>query len=717
MKRLLIALSFVSSLFVLYICCSDTPVATQGGSGTETVGGILVDTLGNPVNNAIVQATSVDTNNPQTSGDVTNKDGEYVLENIKAGIYNIEGRTLDTSLIIFMDSIIYADDSQPLDLGIDTMHAPGSISGSVFLDSIANPGVLIYIPGTSYSAYSDDSGKFVISHVPEGIYSVYYYYPGYIVGKDSLVNVYSGSDTTLDTKYLQPDPNDDPPAPRHISATYDTATGVVTLTWEKVKVSDLYGYYVYRKEDSDTDFIKIATAFDTIYHDTIDTIINNPNDSTIQCRLQYQVKSVDTLTNTSSFSPRADITAWSPTLIMTLFTWTLLPGDTDTVVNGQSVDLAVHFKNKTRKNILIRWYTGNPLDTVRITSVNTKEGDDTLSYTWQDTGVYLVCVEALDEKGYCWRDSCNVTVQGLIPTDTWEDFYPLVHKRRFSGAAVIGDTLYAIGGAEDIFIVDDWYPNALASMELFNTSDSSWSSFGTMPTARSAAAVVAVGKKLFVIGGTNYDENFKTIEILNTQSNIWETEAQIPSALFGHAACVINDSIYVFGGLTRLYETSSEINVFDPVTGVWASKGSMSMARAYHQVVVLNDTVYIMGGINNLQDPTALTSVEIYDPVSNTTTPVRDMNTGRMNFGAAVLNGKIYAVGGAVSMFPDEFTALASMEMYDPASDTWTEKKPLPSARHSFAISVNNNIMYIIGGAEQGPPNFGQLGTVLRYYP
>ena len=163
MKRFFTALLFVSSLCVLYICCSDTPVASQGGSGTETVGGILVDTLGRPVNNAFVQVSSIDTVNPQTFWDVTNKDGKYLIEDIKAGLYNLEGHTSDTSLIIFMD-ILYADDSKPLDLGIDTMRAPGSISGTVLLDSTANPGVLVYIPGTSYSAYSDDSGKFVIKY-------------------------------------------------------------------------------------------------------------------------------------------------------------------------------------------------------------------------------------------------------------------------------------------------------------------------------------------------------------------------------------------------------------------------------------------------------------------------------------------------------------------------------------------------------------------------
>ncbi len=714
MKRFFVALSLVSSMFVLFLCCSDgTTVSTFGGSGTETVGGILVDSLGNPVNNAFVRVAPVDTASSIEFWDVTNIDGEYLIEKIKAGIYNLEGFTQDSSLVIVIDSILYANDSIKLDLGIDTMWAPGNISGRVLVDSAATAGVSIYIPGTSYDAHSDDSGYFIISFILAGTHNVYYEYPGYLRGVDTNISVFSGLTTQLDTKNLSLDPNDKPPAPGFLSAAYDTVSGAVILTWEKVNVSDLLGYNVYRRDTTDTGFIKIATAYDTVYSDTIFKDLSDTN----SCFYQYQVKSVDTLTNESDFSPRADINAISPTVLMTFFTWTLMPSDTDTVVNGQSVNLAVNFKNKVRKNILIRWYTKDPLEIVRTANVDTKEGDDTLTYTWQDTGVHLVCVEALDEKGDTWRDSCKVTVQGLIPTDTWEDFYPLVHKRRFSGAAVINDTLYAIGGAEDIFIVDDWYPNALASMELFNATDSSWSSFGTMPTARSAASVVAVGTKLFVIGGTNYDENFKTIETYNTQSNTWDTEFQMPSALFGHAACVINDSIYVFGGLTGLYETSSEINVFDPATGTWATKGSMSMARAYHQVVVLNDTVYIMGGINNLQDPTALTSVERYDPVSNTTSPIRAMNTGRMNFGAAVVNGKIYALGGAVSMFPDEFTALSSMEMYNPATDTWTGKKPLPSARHSFAICVNHNIMYILGGAEQGPPNFGQLGSVLRYYP
>ena len=393
---------------VLFLCCSNGPVS-YGGSGTETVGGILVDTLGNPVANALVLVAPVDTSSSVEYWDATNKEGKYLIEKIKAGIYYLESYNQDSTLFIYIDSIIYANDSVGLDLGVDTMQAPGSISGRVLCDSVATPGVSIYIPGTSFDAHSDDSGNFIISFIPEGIYNVYYEYTGFIMGKDSNVLVTSGLTTQLETKNLSIDPNDKPPAPSFLTASYDTAGGMVNLTWEKVNVSDLLGYNIYRKDTTDTVFIKIATAYTNAYSDTVFKDLSDTN----TYFYQYQVTSVDTLTNESDFSPRADINAIPPAVLMTLFTWTLMPSDTDTVVNGQSVNLAVNFQNKTRKIILIRWYTGNPFEIIRTVNVNTKKGDDTLTHTWQDTGAHLVCVEALDERGDTWRDSCKVRYRGL----------------------------------------------------------------------------------------------------------------------------------------------------------------------------------------------------------------------------------------------------------------------------------------------------------------
>ena len=62
-----------------------------------------------------------------------------------------------------------------------------------------------------------------------------------------------------------------------------------------------------------------------------------------------------------------------------------------------------------------------------------------------------------------------------------------------------------------------------------------------------------------------------------------------------------------------------------------------------------------------------------------------------------MLNGKIYAIGGA-RVWPGQ--AVSTVEEYDPATDTWTTKAPMPTARRSLSTSVVNGKIYAIGGKE-----------------
>ena len=77
--------------------------------------------------------------------------------------------------------------------------------------------------------------------------------------------------------------------------------------------------------------------------------------------------------------------------------------------------------------------------------------------------------------------------------------------------------------------------------------------------------------------------------------------------------------------------------------------------------------VLVTGGVDvNLDAVTA--SAEVYDPASNTWSEVASMNTPRIGHTATVLpNGKVLVTGGGTP------TGLAtSAEVYDPESDTWS---------------------------------------------
>ena len=64
------------------------------------------------------------------------------------------------------------------------------------------------------------------------------------------------------------------------------------------------------------------------------------------------------------------------------------------------------------------------------------------------------------------------------------------------------------------------------------------------------------------------------------------------------------------------------------------------------------------------------------------------MPTGRYWLGVAAVNGLLYAVGGYNA------GPLATVEAYDPLTDTWTTKAPLPEARQVVSAATLDGLLY-----------------------
>jgi hypothetical protein len=114
----------------------------------------------------------------------------------------------------------------------------------------------------------------------------------------------------------------------------------------------------------------------------------------------------------------------------------------------------------------------------------------------------------------------------------------------------------------------------------------------------------------------------------------------------------------------------------------FTATGEMSTPRLGHTATLLpNGKVLIAGGAHNsfvngnYLNYLPVASAELYDPSSGTFTPTGSMATSRVGHTATLLpNGKVLIAGGGLDRSPDgnyQFVASAA-ELYDPLTGTFT---------------------------------------------
>jgi N-acetylneuraminic acid mutarotase len=117
----------------------------------------------------------------------------------------------------------------------------------------------------------------------------------------------------------------------------------------------------------------------------------------------------------------------------------------------------------------------------------------------------------------------------------------------------------------------------------------------------------------------------------------------------------------------------------------------MAVARGYLGAALANDgQIYIIGGDSTNENENAA-----YNTQSDSYTSRANMPTAR--FEHCVVKGPdglIYAIGGVNS----SYTGLATVEAYNPATNTWATKPSLPAPRWNIGCTVANNLIYVIGG-------------------
>ena len=150
----------------------------------------------------------------------------------------------------------------------------------------------------------------------------------------------------------------------------------------------------------------------------------------------------------------------------------------------------------------------------------------------------------------------------------------------------------------------------------------------------------------------------------------------------------------------------------------WSSTTSMGTARQEHIMIPLSTgKVLVAGGRNSATGTTALASAEVFDPATSTWAATGSMAGARRihlavqlgSTGNSTTSGKVLVVGGI-----NGTTSLSTAELYSASAGTWTAAASLPSARHEGTATVLASGQALVAGGLSGTT---VLNTAVRYNP
>jgi N-acetylneuraminic acid mutarotase len=254
--------------------------------------------------------------------------------------------------------------------------------------------------------------------------------------------------------------------------------------------------------------------------------------------------------------------------------------------------------------------------------------------------------------------------------------------------------------------------------------DGKWRMAAPMNSPQGEITSAVIGKKWYVMGG--YDgpnvQPRGIVTVYDAETDSWTDKKSMQIPAHHAAAVALNGKIYVFGGFVgkpggKGWQPIPSALMYDPDTDSWKELAPMPTPRGSAVAVEVGGKIYVIGGAHanapgkDMTEPLwvgvpqiVVGTVEEYDPASNTWRARAPMPTGRNHFLAAAVDGKIYAVNGRLgSSFVTMSDVTDLVEAYDPATDSWSYKGRAPTRRGDVAGDVYNGKIYVTGGEYEEP--------------
>jgi N-acetylneuraminic acid mutarotase len=308
-------------------------------------------------------------------------------------------------------------------------------------------------------------------------------------------------------------------------------------------------------------------------------------------------------------------------------------------------------------------------------------------------------------------------------SNTWTTAAPMLTGRTNQTATLLSNgDLLVVGGDSEPEVDNDY-----RSAEMYDSVNNTWTSISTPAELQVAErAVLLQSGQVLLLGrfGTSMNNASQGAAIYNPVTSTWRMVAP-PNQSFGNGTPILlaNGNVLFIGGyiseevshpfVEDLYTVLNSVEIYDPLTDTWSTGAPMQQARAQETATLLSDgNVLVTGGAGAISTGSAghgsVASVEIYDPQSDTWSSLAPMHLPRVEHTATLLSDGDVLVAGGSDCGPEsclgfggsgDCCAASSAEIYEPATNTWSLTEPVTTGDDHLATALPGGGVLVIGGS------------------
>ncbi|MEL6287658.1 MAG: kelch repeat-containing protein [Pseudomonadota bacterium] len=263
-------------------------------------------------------------------------------------------------------------------------------------------------------------------------------------------------------------------------------------------------------------------------------------------------------------------------------------------------------------------------------------------------------------------------------------------------------------------------------------AETGWTAAAPLPSTRQEIYAATLDGQIYTAGGLA--ERASTVRddfnAYDPKSKSWRVLPSLPAGRHHITLTAVAGNIYAVGGFSGGFpdwKPERDSYVFNISSGSWSALPPLPVARGEHVAASVSGKLYVIGGrvagtpgAANFKDHRDTGRVDVFDPASGSWSRGVDAPTARNSAASVVIDGKIYVVGGRQFLAqPNGSVAnvnTGALEVFDPETGFWSKRAPMPAGAGGIAATVLDGKLYVFGG-EQWTPSKEVFANTWIYDP